>query len=117
MKINIFGSTGTIGIKTLNIIKNYYPKYKVNLLCANSNYQLLYKQVKIYRPKYVYLNTISSSNLLRSKLPVDTKILTYKNLKIHDISLFDQRLKRLNKKNVQVDNQLSYFHTVLLVHF
>ncbi len=80
MKINIFGSTGTIGIKTLNIIKNYYPKYKVNLLCANSNYKLLYKQVKIYRPKYVYLNTISSSNLLRSKLPVDTKILTYKNL-------------------------------------
>ena len=44
----------------------------------------------------------------KKKIPKDF-VLTYKNLKIHDISLFDQRLKRLNKKNIQVDNQLSYF--------
>ena len=44
----------------------------------------------------------------KKKIPKDF-VLTYKNLKIHDISLFDQRLKRFKKKNVQVDNQLSYF--------
>ena len=44
----------------------------------------------------------------KKKIPKDF-VLTYKNFKIHDISLFDQRLKRFKKKNVQVDNQLSYF--------
>ena len=44
----------------------------------------------------------------KKKIPKDF-VLTYKNLKIHDISLFDQRLKSFKKKNVQVDNQLSYF--------
>ncbi len=44
----------------------------------------------------------------KKKIPEDFA-LTYKNIKIHDISLFDQRLKKLNKKNIQVDNQLSYF--------
>ena len=45
---------------------------------------------------------------VNKKIPKDF-VSTYKNIKIHDISLFDQRLKKLNKKNIQVDNQLSYF--------
>ena len=56
MKINIFGSTGIIGSKTLDIIKNYFPRIKINLLCANTNVKKLIKQIQIYSPKYVYLN-------------------------------------------------------------
>ena len=36
-------------------------------------------------------------------------ISTYKSINVYDISSFDQRLKKLNQKNIQVDNQLSYF--------
>ena len=44
MKINIFGSTGIIGSKTLNIISKSFPfKIKINLLCANSNVKKLIK--------------------------------------------------------------------------
>ena len=43
MKINIFGSTGNIGVKSLNLIKTYFPKIKINLLCAKDNIKLLEK--------------------------------------------------------------------------
>ena len=41
MKINIFGSTGIIGSKTLYIIKNNFPQIKINLLCSNKNVKKL----------------------------------------------------------------------------
>ena len=62
MKINIYGSTGIIGSKTLLLISKYFPNIKVNLLCANSNFKKLIKQIYIYNPKYVYLNNFIFTN-------------------------------------------------------
>ena len=45
MKINIFGSTGVIGKKTLELIDKNFPNIKINLLCAKSNLKLLKKQI------------------------------------------------------------------------
>ena len=42
MILNIFGSTGVIGKTVLKIIKNQFPEYKINLLCAKNNIKLLY---------------------------------------------------------------------------
>ena len=67
MIINIFGSTGIIGSKTLDIISNYFPKIKINLLCSNSNVTKLIKQINLYSPKYVYLNDTSKINFLKKK--------------------------------------------------
>ena len=53
--INIFGSTGSIGTKSLKIIKNYFPKIKINLIVANNNYKKLLEQARIYKPKYICL--------------------------------------------------------------
>ena len=53
--INIFGSTGSIGVKTLNIINKYFPTIKINLLVANKNYKKLIKQANLYSPKAVCL--------------------------------------------------------------
>ena len=55
MNINIYGSTGTIGRKTLKLIDENFPKLKVNLLCAKSNLKLLTKQIIQYKPKYAFL--------------------------------------------------------------
>ncbi len=55
MNINIFGSTGVIGRKTLNLIDNNFPKLEVNLLCAKSNLKLLTRQINKYQPKYAFL--------------------------------------------------------------
>ena len=55
MRINIFGSTGVIGKKTLSLIDKNFPDLNVGLLCAKSNLKLLIKQIKKYQPKYAFL--------------------------------------------------------------
>ena len=55
MKINIYGSTGVIGKKTLYLIDKNFPDLNVALLCAKSNLRLLTKQIQKYKPKYAFL--------------------------------------------------------------
>ena len=55
MNINIYGSTGIIGKKTLSLIDKNFPNLKVDLLCAKSNLKLLTKQIQKYKPKYAFL--------------------------------------------------------------
>ena len=83
MNINIYGSTGQIGKKTLKLIKNQFPKIKVNLLCANSNVNLLLKQAKIFKPNYVYLNDPLSAKKLKSQIRSKTKVLSYEDLNFY----------------------------------
>ena len=77
MNINIFGSTGNIGTKTLLIIKNNFPFIKINLLLANKNYKKLLIQIKYFKPKYVCLNDNTKLSLLKKELlNCKTKILS-----------------------------------------
>ncbi len=55
MKINIYGSTGVIGKKTLSLIDKNFQDLNVGLLCAKSNLTLLTKQIQKYKPKYAFL--------------------------------------------------------------
>ncbi len=86
MIINIFGSTGIIGSKTLDIISNYFPKIKINLLCSNSNIRKFIKQIEIYSPKYVYLNDTSKLALLKKNIKKNTTILNFNELKSYLIN-------------------------------
>ena len=86
MKINIFGSTGIIGSKTLDIISNYFPEIKINLLCANSNVKKFIKQINIYNPKYVYLNDFTKIDFLKKNLNIKTNILNFNELKSYLIN-------------------------------
>ena len=47
----LLGSTGSIGRNTLEVVKKY--KLDVEVLVAGSNYNLLNKQIKEFKPKYV----------------------------------------------------------------
>ena len=51
-KISILGSTGSIGISTLNIIDKKKKLFEVYLLLANKNYKVICHQIKKYNPKY-----------------------------------------------------------------
>ena len=59
-KITIFGSTGSIGQSTLDIIKHNRDKYEVIALTANKNYLMLLKQVELFKPKIVSINDNAS---------------------------------------------------------
>jgi 1-deoxy-D-xylulose-5-phosphate reductoisomerase len=86
MKINIFGSTGIIGSKTLDIIDNYFPDIKINLLCSNTNVKKLINQIENYSPKYVYLNDSNKINYLKKNINNNIKILNFNELKSYLIS-------------------------------
>ena len=50
-KITILGSTGSIGLSALNIVDKKRNLFDIDLLSANSNYKLISKQIKKYKPK------------------------------------------------------------------
>ena len=82
MNINIYGSTGTIGLKTLEIVEKNFSNIKVNLLCAKSNIKLLKKQIYKFKPKYAFLNDYYKFTNLPSKID-NTYILNFEELKNH----------------------------------
>ena len=55
-KIAVFGSTGSIGKSTLNIVKKNYKDFKVELLTTNKNVKLLIKQSKIFDVKNLIIH-------------------------------------------------------------
>ncbi len=55
-KIAILGSTGSIGVSSLNVIEKNLKKFQIILLSANSNYNLILKQIYKYKPKFFIIN-------------------------------------------------------------
>ena len=79
MNINIFGSTGIIGRKTLELIDSNFNNIKINLLCAKTNSNLLIRQIKKYKPKYAYLYDTKKFSKYNYKID-NTKILNFNEL-------------------------------------
>ena len=78
MKITILGSTGTIGINTLFVISKLSKKYQIFALTAQTNYKLLFNQIKLYKPTYAVLTCSDSAEKLRQlckKNRIKTKVL------------------------------------------
>ena len=59
-KITIFGSTGSIGDSTLDLVKSHPEKYEIIGLTINNNYKKLIKQVNSFKPKIVSINDTES---------------------------------------------------------
>ena len=55
-KLLIFGSTGSIGTQTLEIVRNHPGHFEVAGLSANGNYKLLNEQIAEFKPKYAALS-------------------------------------------------------------
>ena len=79
MNINIFGSTGIIGRKSLELIDTNFPNLNVNLLCAKSNSRLLIKQIQKYKPKFAFLYETEKFIKYKNKIG-KTKILNFNEL-------------------------------------
>ncbi len=54
--LSILGSTGSIGLTTLNIVDKKKNNFKPLLFSANKNYKLICKQIRKYKPKYFVIN-------------------------------------------------------------
>lgn len=67
-KITILGSTGSIGISALSIVRNYPNLFKVIALVANKNVTQMLQQCQLFSPDWAVMNDEKSANLLRKKL-------------------------------------------------
>ena len=64
--ISILGSTGSVGLNALKILDKK-KNFKVNLLLANKNYNLICKQMKKYNPKLFVINDYKVFRRVKNK--------------------------------------------------
>jgi len=66
--VTILGSTGTIGLQTLDVIARHANEYKVYALAANSKVDALLKQCLEFKPVFAVLLDETAAQDLREKL-------------------------------------------------
>lgn len=67
-KIAILGSTGSIGINTLDIVRTNRGRFKVLGLAAGTNIDLLEKQIREFKPKLAAVFDDKKAEILRKKV-------------------------------------------------
>lgn len=60
-KILILGSSGSIGVNTLNVIRNFPDKFSVVGLTVNSRIDVLEQQIKEFKPEFVVVTDESKA--------------------------------------------------------
>lgn len=75
--ISILGSTGSIGINTLDIVRAHPKRFSVKALAAKCNAELLLKQAREFRPQMVCIMDSSKAVYLEKELkPLKIKVVT-----------------------------------------
>ncbi len=77
--ISILGSTGSIGINTLKIIKRKNELFSINILIANKNYNLICKQIIDFKPSVFIINNETVYKKVKNKFN-NKKIKIFNNL-------------------------------------
>lgn len=67
-KILILGSSGSIGVNTLNVVRNFSDKFRVVGLTVNSRIDVLEKQIKEFNPEFVVVTDKSKAKELESNI-------------------------------------------------
>ena len=75
-KILILGSTGSIGINTLDVIRQHPDKFSVSALTINTRIDLLIPQIKEFKPELVVVTNESAAEKLRGNTNINCEILS-----------------------------------------
>ena len=54
-KISLLGSTGSIGVNTLDVVERNPESFQILAMCAGSNVDLFVDQIRKFKPKVVAL--------------------------------------------------------------
>lgn len=68
-RISILGSTGSIGVKALEVVAHYPDKFQVVALAGGKNFQKLQEQINQFHPELVCLVNAEAANQLAQSLP------------------------------------------------
>lgn len=78
MRLTVLGSSGTIGINTLDLAARHSDRVAVFALAARSNHSILLEQCRRHRPRYAALIDAAAAGSLRDALraeKIDTEVL------------------------------------------
>ncbi len=75
-KVLLLGSTGSIGVNTLEVIRNFKDKFEVFALTANSNIRLLSEQIEEFNPKFAVIKNEDKFDDLKNLVSGNCKILS-----------------------------------------
>lgn len=84
--ITLLGSTGSIGVSTLNVLAQHPEKYRVYALTANRSVDTLFEQCQQFKPEIAVMLDESSAEQLAQRLKstdVDTQVLSGEQALIH----------------------------------
>ena len=73
-KVLILGSTGSIGVNTCSVIREFSNYFEIVGLSTNTRVNELLDQIKEFNPKYVHINDENALLELKNKNIGDTKI-------------------------------------------
>jgi 1-deoxy-D-xylulose-5-phosphate reductoisomerase len=74
-RLLILGSTGSIGINALNVIRNFPEKFSVSALTVNTRIDLLEPQIKEFKPEFVVVKNKDLASELQQRIGKTTKVL------------------------------------------
>ena len=80
-KISILGSTGSVGVNTLEIINKKKSSFEPFIFSANKNYNLICKQITKYKPSYFVIN---------DKTTYEKVLKKFKNKKVKILNNYDE---------------------------
>jgi 1-deoxy-D-xylulose-5-phosphate reductoisomerase len=75
-KVLILGSTGSIGVNSLNVIREHPERFVVSGLTTNSNIDLLESQIKEFKPEVVAVKDKSKAEELSKRINGEVEILS-----------------------------------------
>lgn len=84
--IVILGSSGSIGVSALDVIKALGSDYRVLAISARSNADLFLKQILEFKPKYATVNSAESYEKIKNLIPPEVKLLAPGDESLQEIS-------------------------------
>ena len=66
-RLAVFGSTGSIGTQTLDVVRAHRDRFCADTLVAGSNYQLMEDQIREFSPRRAVMGDETAAALLREK--------------------------------------------------
>ena len=92
-KIAVFGSTGSIGESTLNVIRQNAELFEVVTLVAGKNIEKLIKQIEEFHPKNVYIIETENAEKIKAR---------YKNINVFYGEQGMEEISQLTDFNISV---------------
>lgn len=75
--VSVLGSTGSIGVNTLDVIRRHPDRYKVFALTGHTQVELLVQQCREFQPEYVVISDSQFEGALKSQLAdLSTEVLS-----------------------------------------